>query len=70
VFYRNKTHLNISKEDVIVYNNEYVLKNNLWTAFYNQTVNVIKLFFQTIRETMMMIEKFTDQKEPKYSLMF
>ena len=65
VFYRNKPIADITNEDVIVYNNEYVLKNNLSASFQNQTVNAIKLFFQTIRETKMMVDKIHRPKRAK-----
>ena len=65
VFYRNKTIADITNEDVIVYNNEYILKNNLSASFQNQTVNAIKLFFQTIRETKMMVDKIHRPKRAK-----
>ncbi|HQK40290.1 MAG TPA: site-specific integrase, partial [Flavobacterium alvei] len=56
VFYRNKAIIDITNEDVIVYNNEHILKNNFSASFQNQTVNAIKLFFQTIRDTKMMVD--------------
>ena len=65
VFYREKPIADITNEDVIVYNNEYILKNNLSASFQNQTVNAIKLFFQTIRETKMMVDKIHRPKRAK-----
>ena len=65
VFYRNKPIINITNEDVIVYNNEHILKNNLSASFQNQTVNAIKLFFQTIRDTKMMVDKIHRPKRAK-----
>ena len=65
VFYRNKAIIDITNEDVIVYNNEYILKNNLSASFQNQTVNAIKLFFMTIRDTKMMVDKIHRPKRAK-----
>lgn len=65
VFYRDKPIAEITNEDVIVYNNEYILKNNLSASFQNQTVNAIKLFFQTIRDTKMMVDKIHRPKRAK-----
>lgn len=65
VFYRLKAVTDITNEDVIVYNNEYILKNNLSASFQNQTVNAIKLFFQTIRDTKMLIDKIHRPKRAK-----
>jgi integrase/recombinase XerD len=36
VFYREKPIADITNEDVIVYNNEYILKNNLSASYQNQ----------------------------------
>ena len=65
VFYREKPITEITNEDVIIYNNEYILKNRLSESYQNQTVNAIKLFFQTIRETKMMIDKIHRPKRAK-----
>ena len=65
VFYREKPIVEITNEDVIVYNNDYILKNNLSASYQNQIVNAIKLFFQTIRETKMMVDKIHRPKRAK-----
>jgi integrase/recombinase XerD len=48
VFYREKAVAEITNEDVIIYNNDYILKNNLSASYQNQIVNAIKLFFNII----------------------
>lgn len=65
MFYRDKAIAEITNEDVIVYNNEYILKNNLSASYQNQIVNAIKLFFQTIRDTKMMVDKIHRPKRAK-----
>lgn len=65
VFYRDKAIADINNEDVIVYNNEHILKNNLSASFQNQTVNAIKLFFQTIRDTKILVDKIHRPKNAK-----
>ena len=65
VFYREKPIADITNEDVIIYNNNYILKNNLSASYQNQIVNAIKLFFQTIRDTKMMIDKIHRPKRAK-----
>ena len=65
IFYREKPIAEISNEDVIIYNNEYILKNNLSASYQNQIVNAIKLFFQTIRETKMLVDKIHRPKRSK-----
>jgi integrase/recombinase XerD len=65
IFYRDKAIVDITNEDVILYNNEYILKNKLSASFQNQIVNAIKLFFQTIRDTKMMVDKIHRPKRAK-----
>ncbi|MDP2067600.1 MAG: site-specific integrase [Lutibacter sp.] len=65
VFYREKPIQEITNYDVIVYNNEYILKNNLSASYQNQIVNAIKLFFKTILETKIEIEKIHRPKRAK-----
>jgi integrase/recombinase XerD len=47
-FYHDKPVSDISNEDVIEFNNQYILANNLSSSYQNQVVNAIKLFFKTI----------------------
>ena len=65
VFYREKPVAAITNEDVIVYNNDYVLKNNLSSSYQNQIVNAIKLYFATVRETKIEIDKIHRPKREK-----
>lgn len=65
VFYREKTITEITNEDVVIYNNEYILKNNLSSSYQNQIVNAIKLYFTTIRETKIEIAKIHRPKRSK-----
>lgn len=65
VFYQEKAIADINNQDVIVYNNEYILKNNLSSSYQNQIVNAIKLFFQTIKDTKIEIEKIHRPKRSK-----
>ncbi|WP_304200526.1 site-specific integrase [Flavobacterium alvei] len=65
VFFRKKALTEITNEDVIVYNNEYILKNNLSASYQNQIVNAIKLFFQTIQNTKMIVDKIHRPKNAK-----
>ena len=65
IFYREKPVAEINNEDVIIYNNDYILKNNLSASYQNQTVNAIKLFFKTIRETKIEVDKIHRPKRAK-----
>jgi integrase/recombinase XerD len=44
VFYRDKPVAEITNEDVIIYNNDHILKNNL-SSYQNQIVNAINYSF-------------------------
>ncbi|MBM6499583.1 tyrosine-type recombinase/integrase [Flavobacterium macrobrachii] len=57
VFHNNKSIDKITNEDIIIYNNEYILKNKLSASYQNQVVNAIKLFFKTVKERSIEIEK-------------
>ncbi len=65
VFYREKAVADITNEDVIVYNNEHILKNNLSASYQNQIVNAIKLYFKIIKETKIDIDKIHRPKRAK-----
>jgi integrase/recombinase XerD len=65
VFYREKPISQITNEDVIIYNNEFIIKNNFSASYQNQIVNAVKLYFSTIRETKIDIEKIHRPKRSK-----
>ncbi|MHB1180082.1 MAG: tyrosine-type recombinase/integrase [Daejeonella sp.] len=46
-FHQDKPISEISNEDVILYNNNFLLKKGLSASYQNQVVNAIKLFFKT-----------------------
>jgi integrase/recombinase XerD len=47
-YFNTKPVSEIDNNDVIDYNNHYILKNNLSSSYQNQIVNAIKLFYKTI----------------------
>lgn len=47
-FYSAKPIIDINNNDVIVFNNEYIIANKFSASFQNQVINAIKLFFKTI----------------------
>lgn len=65
LFYREKPVVEINNEDVIIYNNEYILKNKLSASYQNQMVNAIKLFFMTVRGTKIEVDKIHRAKRAK-----
>ncbi len=45
-FFQNKTIEDLTKEDLIHFNSEYILKKNLSASYQNQVINAIKLFYR------------------------
>jgi integrase/recombinase XerD len=64
-FYNKKSFVEITNNDVIEYNNKYILKNNLSASYQNQIVNAIKLFFKTVHERKIEIDKIHRPKRSK-----
>jgi integrase/recombinase XerD len=64
-FYKEKQVAEITNDDVIRYNNEYILNNNLSASYQNQIVNAIKLFFSTVTETKIELDKIHRPKREK-----
>ena len=65
VFYREKPIADITNQDVIVYNDEYILKKNLSASYQNQTINAIKLFFKIIHNSKIVLEELHRPKNAK-----
>ena len=64
-FYNQKPIQDITNNDIIVFNNEFIIKNNLSESYQNQITNAIKLYFKTIRNTQIEIEKIHRPKRAK-----
>ena len=45
-FFQNKSIEDLTKEDLIQFNTEYILKKNLSASYQNQVINAIKLFYR------------------------
>ena len=65
LFFDDKPVSKITNEDVILYNNHYILKNNLSASYQNQIVNAIKLYFKTIKEVTIDVGKIHRPKRSK-----
>jgi len=50
-YYHHKPITEITNDDIIAFNNDYILKNELSASYQNQIVNAIKLFFKTIERS-------------------
>src|SRR5690606_22858804 len=55
----------IDNEDIITFNDEYILKKGLSASYQNQMVNAVKLFFQTVQNKRLDIEKIPRPKKSK-----
>lgn len=65
VFCNTKAIKEITNDDVIAYNNDYILKNKFSSSYQNQIVNAIKLFFKIVKETTIEIDKVHRPKREK-----
>lgn len=65
VFFEPKPASEITNNDVIYYNNAFILTNKLSASYQNQIVNAIKLYFTTICNTKMEIDKIHRPKKTK-----
>lgn len=55
-FYNDKNMGQITNEDVIRFNNEYIIKRNLSSTYQNQFVNALKLFYQIVHNEYLEID--------------
>ena len=65
LFYRKKEISEITNEDVIAYNNGYLLHNNFSASYQNQIVSAVKLYFATIREKKIDVAKIHRPRREK-----
>ena len=64
-FFNEKPVSEITNQDIVLFNYEYILNNKLSESYQNQIVNAIKLFFLTIQDTKIEIEKIHRPKRAK-----
>jgi len=64
-FCNTKAVKDITNKDVILYNNDYILKHNLSSSYQNQIVNAIKLYFMIVKDTAIEIDKIHRPKREK-----
>ena len=65
VFYHQKELNTITNEDVVLYNINYILKHNLSSSYQNQIVNALKLYFKTVQDKKIDLEKVHRPKRAK-----
>lgn len=64
-FFNDKSVFEITNDDIILYNNEYILRNKLSSSYQNQIVNAIKLYFRTIQNRLIDVDKVHRPKRAK-----
>lgn len=64
-FYVHKPLAGIDNDDIIQFNNEYLLAKGYSASFQNQVVNAVKLFFQKIENTKINTENISRPKREK-----
>jgi integrase/recombinase XerD len=64
-FYSGKSLHEITNNDIILYNNNFILRNKLSASYQNQVVNAIKLFFAKVENTKLEIELIHRPKREK-----
>lgn len=64
-FYHDKPIAEISNDDVIEFNNQYILENNFSASYQNQVVNAIKLFFKTVENRAIDVDLIHRPKQQK-----
>ena len=45
-FFQNKNLESLTIEDIIQFNNDYILRKNLSSSYQNQVINAVKLFYR------------------------
>lgn len=64
-FYHFKSPAEINNEDLIRFNNDYILANKYSASFQNQVVNAIKLFFKKVENTQLELDVIHRPKREK-----
>ena len=64
-YFSEKDPERITNEDLITFNNHYILANKLSASYQNQVVNAVKLFFRTIQMRAMDVELIHRPKRAK-----
>ena len=55
-FFKSKSVGEICNDDLIIFNNEFILKHKLSASYQNQIINAVKLFFRKIENSAMNVE--------------
>jgi integrase/recombinase XerD len=64
-FYNHKDFSEITNDDIIYFNNDFVISNGYSASYQNQLVNALKLFYQTIQHRTLDIDLIHRPKRAK-----
>jgi integrase/recombinase XerD len=64
-YYSHKPITEINNNDVIMFNNDFILEHNLSASYQNQVVNAIKLFFRKIENSALNVDVIHRPKRAK-----
>lgn len=64
-YHSHKPITEITNNDLILFNNHYILANHFSASYQNQVVNAVKLFFRTIENKQLQPELIHRPKRPK-----
>ena len=65
IYYRTKDICEITNADVLDFNNDYIINRKLSASYQNQVTNAIKLYFRTVRDTSIEVDKIDRPKKSK-----
>lgn len=64
-FFTDKDIQEITNDDLVIFNNDYILANNYSSSFQNQVINAVKLFYRTVENKQLETEIIYRPKREK-----
>jgi integrase/recombinase XerD len=64
-YFNEKPIESINHEDIIAFNNDYILQHQLSVSYQNQVVNALKLFYKQVEGTTINVDLIHRPKKPK-----
>jgi integrase/recombinase XerD len=65
VFFAHRSVSELCNQDIIQYNNEYIIKNKLSASYQNQVINAIKLYYKACENTNIELDKIHRPRRAK-----
>jgi integrase/recombinase XerD len=63
-FYKERSVESIVNDDVLYFNNEYILKRNLSASYQSQFINALKLFYGLVVDKKLVLDKLVRPQKP------